>query len=52
MNKDNERWRDNCKACPFFDKCNSTKSAEECKSFLNKKMIEQMKSILKNSKAE
>lgn len=52
MNTNNSNWRDNCIHCPFFDECKPNKSPEECKSFLEKKIIEQIKEIFKNSKAE
>lgn len=42
-----ENWRDNCHYCPHFDQCRSSKSAEECKAFLDKEIT---KSLLKTSK--
>lgn len=32
-------WRDNCRNCPYFDECRSKMSAAECKSFLDKKAM-------------
>lgn len=34
-----EDWRKNCHNCPFFDKCESSKSAKECEEFLNRKTL-------------
>lgn len=42
-----ENWRDNCHHCPHFDQCQSSKSAEECKAFLDKEVT---KSLLKFAK--
>ena len=44
MISEKENWRDNCPNCPFFDQCKSSKTDEECESFLYKEMI---KSLLK-----
>lgn len=42
FSKNNENWRDNCHHCPYFDQCQSSKSAEECKAFLDKEMMKNM----------
>lgn len=42
MIPEKENWRDNCHHCPFFDKCKSTKTAEECKAFLDEEMRKNM----------
>lgn len=47
MNSNKENWRDNCHHCPHFDQCRSSKSVEECKTFLDKEMT---KSLLKFAK--
>lgn len=36
MSANNKNWRDNCRHCPFFEDCKSSKSEEECSEFLNK----------------
>lgn len=48
MNKNfiSYNWRDNCRHCPFFEDCKSTKSEEECSNFLNRQMIKSFKKCL------
>jgi hypothetical protein len=45
-----ENWRDNCHHCPYFDQCQSSKSAEECKAFLDKEMMKNMIKALQKNK--
>lgn len=46
MSANNKNWRDNCRHCPFFEDCKSSKSEEECSEFLNKEMIKSFKKYL------
>lgn len=42
----NKNWRDNCKYCPAFEDCNSSKSEKECRDFLNMEAIKNLKRLL------
>lgn len=41
-----ENWKDNCRFCLFFDKCQATKTAEECTKFLDNEMKKQIAKLL------
>ena len=45
-----ENWRDNCHHCPHFDQCQSSKSAEECKAFLDKEVTKNLLKFAKDCK--
>lgn len=45
-----ENWRDNCRHCPHFDQCRSSKSAEECKAFLDKEVTKNLLKFAKDCK--
>ena len=50
MKTEKENWRNNCSSCPYFDQCRSNKTAEECKSFLNRVMTNNLLKFAKDCK--
>ena len=42
----NKNWRDNCIRCPYYDECKSEKSADECKSFLDKIVMNNLRKLV------